>query len=211
MNKNIFTNANGQIIEFTQHEAIYAISNLPFFDKNLMADDDIENAIHVIKIITNLNGFSLGYPAANITNPIYLAIGAAAINSRDNVQRPFKATIDIWEESVNLAEYPMPEDYEIAKALREYFDIKGKILYVSENFDEVGVKKYIIEKYDLDMTIENTVAEILDVMYEERKINTVYALIDDVIGVQECNDLIMLYFEKNKYNEGVEENADCVV
>ena len=105
----------------------------------------------------------------------------------------------------------MPEDYEIAKALREYFDIKGKILYVSENFDEVGVKKYIIEKYDLDMTIENTVAEILDAMYEERKINTVYALIDDVIGVQECNDLMMLYFEKNKYNEGVEENADCVV
>ncbi len=193
MNKNIFTKANGQIIEFTQDEAIYAIRNLPFFDETLIPHDDIENAIHIIKIITDYNGFSLGYPAVNITNPIFLAIGVAAINKRDNIQRTLKATIEIWEESIDLAKYPMPEDYEVAKVLREYFDIKGEILDVSENFDEVGVKKYIIEKYDLDMTTKNTVTEILDVMYEERKINTVYALIDDFIGVQECNSLMMFY------------------
>ena len=33
MNKNIFRNADGNTIEFTRDEAMYAIKNLPFFDE----------------------------------------------------------------------------------------------------------------------------------------------------------------------------------
>lgn len=202
MNKNIFRNADGNTIEFTRDEAMYAIKNLPFFDETLMVDDDLANAIHIIKIITNVNGCELGYPIVNITNPIYLAIGVAAINKCDNVQRTLKETIDLWDENINAVKYDVPEDYEIAKVLREYFDVKGKFLDVPEDFDEIKVKKYIIGKYKINKTPNNTVAEILNEIYDEynqRIINTIYNLMDDVIGELECNALIMLYNENKLY------------